>query len=191
MGPLGLAIFYPGTKLGAKTLIDAEIMGRNRNPRWWPFAILDFRKSDFWTLGPRGLPIIHHCSKFDAKILIDAEIMGQNRNPKVAAVRHLGFSKIRLLNTGTPLTADFPSLYQIWRKNVDPRRNYGPKSKSKMAAIRSEHPQSLFIGPHWPVKFYANPMYSFEDMTIWIFCRFGLKCLFTPPKFWFLGGLNP
>ena len=24
-------------------------------------------------------------------------------------------------------------------------------------------------------------------MTIWIFCRFGLKCLFTPPKFRFLG----
>ena len=25
-------------------------------------------------------------------------------------------------------------------------------------------------------------MHSFEDMTIWIFCRFGLKWLFTPPK---------
>ena len=51
------------------------------------------------------------------------------------------------------------------------------------------------IGPttkffHWahrPVKFYANAMYSFEDMTIWNFCRFGLKCLFTPPQFWFFG----
>ena len=27
-------------------------------------------------------------------------------------------------------------------------------------------------------------------MTIWIFGRFGLKCLFTPPKFWFLGVLT-
>jgi len=27
-------------------------------------------------------------------------------------------------------------------------------------------PPSPFIGPHRPVKFYANPMYSFEDMTI-------------------------
>jgi len=34
-------------------------------------------------------------------------------------------------------------------------------------------------------------MHSFEDMTIWIFCRFGLKCLFTPPKFWFLGVRTP
>jgi len=32
--------------------------------------------------------------------------------------------------------ADFPSRYQIWCKNVDRRRNYGPKSKSKMAAVR-------------------------------------------------------
>jgi len=30
-------------------------------------------------------------------------------------------------------------------------------------------------------------MHSFEYMTIWIFCRFGLKCLFTPPKFWVWG----
>jgi len=28
-------------------------------------------------------------------------------------------------------------------------------------------------------------------MTIWIFCRFGLKCLFTPPKFWGLGVRTP
>ena len=36
----------------------------------------------------------------------------------------------------SPWAADFPSLYQIWCKNVDPGRNYGPKSKSKMAAVR-------------------------------------------------------
>ena len=53
--------------------------------------------------------------------------------------------------------------------------------------IISDHPRSLFIGPHRPVKFYANPMHSFEDMTIWIFFRFSLKCLFTPTKFWFWG----
>jgi len=42
-GPLDLAIFYPGTKFVAKMLIDAEIMAENRNPRWRPSAILDFR----------------------------------------------------------------------------------------------------------------------------------------------------
>jgi len=57
--------------------------------------------------------------------------------------------------------------------------------------IISDHPQSLFIRPHRPVKFYANLMYSFEDMTIWNFCRFGFKCLCTPPKFWFFGVWTP
>ena len=32
--------------------------------------------------------------------------------------------------------------------------------------IISDHPRSLFIGRHRPAKFYANPMPSFEDMTI-------------------------
>jgi len=54
----------------------------------------------------------------------------------MAAVRHLWFSKIWFLSTETPWAADFPSLCQIWRKHVDRRRNYGPKSKSKMAAVR-------------------------------------------------------
>jgi len=104
----------------------------------------------------------------------------------MAAVRHLGFSKTWFLSTGSPWAADFPSGYKIWWKNVDRRQNYGPKSKSKMWPNDS----SAIIGPHRPVKFYANPMHSFEDMTIWIFCWFGLKCLFTPQKFCF-GGLNP
>ena len=69
-------------KFGAKTLIDAEIMGQSRNPRWRPSAILYFQKSDFWALGPIGLPIFYHCTKFGAKMLIDDEIMAENRNPR-------------------------------------------------------------------------------------------------------------
>ena len=42
-GPLGLPIFHLGTKFGSKILIDAESMGQNRNPKWRPSAILDFR----------------------------------------------------------------------------------------------------------------------------------------------------
>ena len=120
-------------------LIDAEIMTENRNPRWRPSAILDFQKSDFWALGPLRLPIFHLAVKFGAQMLIDAEIMAQNRNPRwriLAAVRHLGFSKIWFLSTGTLWATDFPSLYQIWHKNVDRRQNYGPNSKSKLAAVR-------------------------------------------------------
>jgi len=47
------------------------------------------------------------------------------------------------------------------------------------------------LSVHRPVKYYANPMYSFEDMTIWNFCRFVLKCLFTLQKFWFWGVWTP
>jgi len=52
----------------------------------------------------------------------------------VAAVR-LVFSKTWFLSTGSHRAVDYPSRYQIWCKNVDRRRNYGPKSKSKMAAV--------------------------------------------------------
>ena len=44
--------------------------------------------------------------------------------------------KTWFLNTGCPWAVNFPSRYQIWCKNVDRGRNYGPKSKSKMAAVR-------------------------------------------------------
>ena len=44
--------------------------------------------------------------------------------------------KIWFLSIGTPWAADFLSWYKILCKNVDRRRNYGPKSKSKMAAVR-------------------------------------------------------
>jgi len=55
------------------------------------------------------------------------------------------------------------------------------------------------IGPptkslHWAksaCQFFANPVHRFEGTTIWIFCRFGLKCLLTPKKIWFLGVWTP
>jgi len=78
---------------------------------------------------------------------------------QMAAVRHLGFSKIRLLNIGTPWTADFPSLYQIWRKNIDRRRNYGRKSKSKMAAVR----HLRFVTPSYRT---THEVYSLDYIAI-------------------------
>ena len=88
----------------------------------------------------------------------------------MAAVRHLGFSKIWFLSTETPWAADFPSWCKIWCKNVARRRNYGPQSKSKMAAVRhlgfvTSSPQSPFIGPHRPVKFYSNTMCGVQTWT--------------------------
>jgi len=54
-----------------------------------------------------------------------------------------------------------------------------------------DHSRSLFVGPHQLVKFYANPIHNRENITIWFFCRFGLKCLFRPPKFRFFGVSTP
>ena len=128
---LWMVLFPHCTKFGAKILIDAEIMSQNR-----PSVILDFRKSDFCALWPYALPIFHLGVKCGAKMLFGAEIMAQNRNPRWRPSAILDFQKIWFLSTGTPRTADFPSLYQIWRKNVDRRWIYSPKSKSKMAAVR-------------------------------------------------------
>jgi len=97
--------------------------------------------------------------------------------------------------------ADFPCMYQIRWKNVDKRRNYGRKSKSKMAAVRQlgfrffiiiqDNPRSLFIGPHQPAKFYANPIHSFADMAIWFFLQIWLEMPIHDPKISFFEGSEP
>jgi len=89
----------------------------------------------FWAIRRLGLCFFHHYTKFGAKMLLDAEL-GPKSKSKMAAVRHIWFPKTWFWNTGSPWAADFPSLYQIWRKNVYRCQNYGPKSKSKMAAVR-------------------------------------------------------
>ena len=48
MGLFRLLIFHLGTKFGAKMLMDAQIMSKNRTSRWRLSAILDFRKPHFW-----------------------------------------------------------------------------------------------------------------------------------------------
>ena len=100
-----------------------------------------------------------------------------------------------ILSIGTAWVADFLSRCKIWCKNVDRCRKYSAKSKSMMAAVRhllfvtSLHrtTHKVFslghIGP-WNVMLIRCIVLK---MTIWIFCRFGLKCLFLPQKFWFLG----
>ena len=48
------------------------------------------------------------------------------------------------------------------------------------------HLQSLCCWPQLPVKFHVNLIHRSEDITVWIFRIFGLKCLFRSPKlgFW-------
>ena len=50
---------------------------------------------------------------------------------------------------------------EIMAQNRNPR--WRPSAILDLYIIISDHPQSPFIGPHRPVKFYANPVYSFED----------------------------
>ena len=77
-----------------KKLMDAEIVAQNRNQRWRPFGILDFRQSDFWPQGPIGLPIFHLGTKFGAEMLINAEIMAKIRNPPSSAILDLSHHHI-------------------------------------------------------------------------------------------------
>ena len=71
------------------------------------------------------------------------------------------------------------------------------KSKMAAAAILNwyfatlDHPRSLLHGQKAVLKFHVNRFSTFRDMAIWRFCKFGLKCLFQPPKFTFLGVLTP
>jgi len=161
---------------------------------------LGFYLTWFWAIGRLGL-----CFSIIVSNLVQKCCSMPNYGPKskskMAAVRHLGFSKIWFLTTGTPWATDFPSLYQIWRKkNVDWCQNYGPESKSKMAAVRNlGFVTSSFRTTHEVFSLGHIGLWNFMliqciVLKMWrfeFFCRFGLKCLFACPKFWFLGGLNP
>ena len=96
-------------------VIDAEIMAQNRNQTWRPSAILDNNNNNTQLLSC-------HVSTDTVKT--------------VGVDRIAGIYENQISDQGTHWAADFPSLYQIWRKNVDRRRNYEQKSKSKMAAVR-------------------------------------------------------
>ena len=89
---------------------------------------------------------------------------------------------------------DFPSLYQTWCNNVGRRRNYGPKSKSKMAAVRHlGFATSSYRTTHEVLSLGHIGLSNFMlirciVLKIWRFefvCIFGLKCLFTPQNFGF------
>jgi len=67
--------------------------------------------------------------------------------------------------------------------------------KFKMAAaailnynfVVLDHPRSLFVHLKFPFKFCVDRVRTFRDIMIRKFRKFGLKCLFRPPKIMFLG----
>ena len=89
---LRLLIFHHGTKFSAKMLIDAQIMAHKRNSKWR----LEFMNSGgyFW----HRLQLTFHCwsqppHKIWCQYLNRRLTYGNFSKFKMAAVRHLGFSK--------------------------------------------------------------------------------------------------
>ena len=72
-----------------------------------------------------------------------------------------------------------------------------PKFKMTAAAILDllgkpwDHPRRHTCGAYSLLKFRHDRISSFQVIRVWNFCRSGLKVLFTPPKFEFLGSLTP
>jgi len=71
--------------------------------------------------------------------------------------------------------------------------------KSKMAAaailnynfVMLDHPRRPFVHLKVPCKFRVDRVRTFRDIAIRKFRKFGLKCLFRPPKSCFWGVLTP
>jgi len=57
-----------------------------------------------------------------------------------------------------------------------------------------DHPRSPFVHLKFALKFRVDRLSTFRDITIrkfGKFCKFGLKCLFRPPKIMFFGIFDP
>ena len=67
---------------------------------------------------------------------------------------------------------------------IDFQNGGRPPSWNCVTTIR-DHPRSLCCWLQLPVKFHVNVIHRYEDIAIWIFRTFGLKCLSRPPKWGF------
>ena len=84
------------------------------------------------------------------------------------------------------------ALYTISWKSDDFSLRYGDISilKWRPSAILElfyHHSRPPTKSLQLPVKFHVNLIHRSEDIAIWIFRIFGLKCLFRPPKWGFWG----
>ena len=67
---------------------------------------------------------------------------------------------------------------EIWRY-IDFQNGARPPSWNCFTIIR-DHPRSLCCWPQLPVKLHVNLIHRSEDIAIWSFRIFGLKCLLRP-----------
>jgi len=78
---------------------------------------------------------------------------------------------------------------EIWRY-IDFQNGGCPPSWNCFTTIW-DHPRSLCCWPQLSVKFHVNPIHRSEDIAIWIFRIFGLKCLFRLQNGGFRGLWTP
>ena len=57
--------------------------------------------------------------------------------------------------------------------------------------VMLDHPRSPFVHLKFPFKLRVDRLRTFRDIAIRKFRKFGLKCLFRPPKSCFWGVLTP
>ena len=119
---------------------------------------------------------------------------------KIAAVRHLGFSKVGNFNFRSGSEAQNASSCQISRRSVEPFRRYGrfsifqdggrPPSWIGFYACW-DHPRRVFGGVCDCAKFGANRCRNFDSMQICIFCTLSLKMPIYSPKIGGFVGFYP
>ena len=100
--------------------------------------------------------------------------------------------EVRSVELGVSPMQLFHFLITSW-KSYDLSLRYGDISIFKMAAARH---LGIVLPPHKtthevPVKFHVNLIHWSEDIAVWIFRIFALKCLFRFPKLGFWGTLDP
>ena len=78
-----------------------------------------------------------------------------------------------------------------WDMAIYQFSKWRPSAILELFTTIRDRPRSLCCWPQLPVKFDVNLMHRSENIAIWIFRIFGLKCLFRPPKWGFWGLWTP
>ena len=183
------------TKFGANISIGGWLMWTFQNSRWRLSAILDFRKSDFWPIVGLGLLIFHHGTKFGAKCWSTPKLWPKNEIQNGGG-RHLELIPVAIFDIQPTFYSWAQPPHKIWCQYLNWRLTYGNFSEFKMAAVRHlgivvcsyKTTNEASVLGHISLSNFMS--IRCIDLKIWgfnFFCRFGLKCLFTPPKFGFLG----
>ena len=77
-----------------------------------------------------------------------------------------------------------------WDMAIYRYSKWRPSAILELFSHHTRPPRSHCCWLQLPVKFHVNLIHRSQDIAIWIFRIFGLKCLFRPPK-WVLGDFGP